>query len=406
MNNIDLIKSKFLDYNCNDSYVFLALETIESKMKLLEKLQETLYSADLYLVYKHTAPNGKVYIGITKNLPNVRWNEGTGYETQKKFYKAIQTFGWINFKHEIIAAGLSEKEAKELESKLIIEYKSNEDEYGYNVQVSRTSHQNVNNKQVVMSGVNSTEIADILIKQFSIKTVNGNIFYLKDDRYVLEKDYPIVKKELLLTHHIETRKQKEIIEQIKILSYSKKDEIFPDISADESEKWSNQKADISSFLKGIILDKSNNYFMSDEELYEFFIAWKKELGEKLVEKDLFSKKSLIWMKKYRPDTYRVNTPSKSGWELCAIIDSETEKRITPKGIDDLHKWLDVTEETIVCVPMICEEVFKIKSKVSKKISNEICLVLRKNSPSWKDIGVKRTKKYGIQKCFIEDDTSF
>ena len=92
---IYLIKSKFNDFNCKDSYVFSAIESIELKLKLLEKLQETLYSTELHLVYKHTAPNGKVYIGITKNLPNARWNEGAGYETQKKFYKAIQTFGWI-----------------------------------------------------------------------------------------------------------------------------------------------------------------------------------------------------------------------------------------------------------------------------------------------------------------------
>ena len=409
MNDIDLIKSKLLDYNCSDSYVFLAIDTIESKMKLLEKLQETLYSAELYLVYKHTAPNGKVYIGITKNLPNARWNEGAGYETQKKFYKAIQTFGWINFKHEIIAAGLSEKEAKELESKLIIEYKSNEEEYGYNVQVLRNLHKSANSNntsQVTMSGVTCTDIANMLIKKFSIKTVGGKIFYLKDDKYVLEKYYPIIKKELLLTHHIETRKQKEIIEQIKILSYTKKHEIFPDISAQESENWNKHNTDISSFFESLVLDKNINYFISDEELYEKFISWKMLIGGNLIDKDNFFKRSLLWMEKYRPDTFRVHTKAKSGWELRAIIDNKTEKKLTTKGIDDLHEWLDITKEPIICVPMICEEVFGIRSKVSKKISNEICFALRKNIPCWKDIGVKRIKKYGSQRCFVKDETSF
>lgn len=27
----------------------------------------------MYCVYKHTSPNGKVYIGITKKKPNDRW---------------------------------------------------------------------------------------------------------------------------------------------------------------------------------------------------------------------------------------------------------------------------------------------------------------------------------------------
>ena len=112
MKDIDLIKSKLEDLQCVDSYVFSAIQNIKIQIELLEKIQKTLYSAELYLIYKHTSPDGKVYIGITKNLPNARWNEGAGYETQKKFYKAIQTYGWINFKHEIIAAGLSENEAK------------------------------------------------------------------------------------------------------------------------------------------------------------------------------------------------------------------------------------------------------------------------------------------------------
>ena len=120
---------------CEDSYVFAAIKNIELQLELLRKLQETLYSTDLYIVYKHTSPTGKIYIGITKNLPNARWNEGAGYETQKKFYKAIQTYGWINFKHEVIAAGLTEAEAKHLESKLILEFRSNEEEFGYNTQV-------------------------------------------------------------------------------------------------------------------------------------------------------------------------------------------------------------------------------------------------------------------------------
>ena len=39
-------------------------------------------SENNYIVYKHTAPNGKVYIGITKKAPNDRWASGFGYETQ------------------------------------------------------------------------------------------------------------------------------------------------------------------------------------------------------------------------------------------------------------------------------------------------------------------------------------
>ena len=65
MKDIDLIKSKLNDLHCTDSYVFSVIENIESQLGLLKKIQETLYSSELYLVYKHTSPNGKIYIGIT-----------------------------------------------------------------------------------------------------------------------------------------------------------------------------------------------------------------------------------------------------------------------------------------------------------------------------------------------------
>ena len=32
-----------------------------------------------FIVYKHTSPNGKVYIGITKQNPKQRWGNGSGY---------------------------------------------------------------------------------------------------------------------------------------------------------------------------------------------------------------------------------------------------------------------------------------------------------------------------------------
>ena len=42
-----------------------------------------------YLVYKHILPNNKIYIGITCNKAETRWNKGLGYKKQDYFYKAI-----------------------------------------------------------------------------------------------------------------------------------------------------------------------------------------------------------------------------------------------------------------------------------------------------------------------------
>lgn len=77
-----------------------------------------------WLVYKHTSPSGKVYIGITCRKITKRWGRGTGYKTQILFYRAILKYGWKNFVHEIISENISEEEAKSLEIKLIKYYKS------------------------------------------------------------------------------------------------------------------------------------------------------------------------------------------------------------------------------------------------------------------------------------------
>lgn len=85
-----------------------------------------------YFVYKHTTPNGKVYIGITSVEPKRRWQSGWGYRTQL-FYRAIQKYGWENIEHEVLYSGLSKAEAEQKEIELITAYRSNQKEYGYNV---------------------------------------------------------------------------------------------------------------------------------------------------------------------------------------------------------------------------------------------------------------------------------
>ena len=89
-----------------------------------------------WCVYKHTSPNGKVYIGITSQKPEHRWGkDGNGYKTQQHFWNAIQKYGWTNFKHEIIVSELSEEEAYKKEIELIEFYNSINQEYGYNCSV-------------------------------------------------------------------------------------------------------------------------------------------------------------------------------------------------------------------------------------------------------------------------------
>ena len=83
-------------------------------------------------VYKHTSPNGKIYIGITSRNPLHRWNNGKGYKTNKHLYNAIKKYGWENFNHDIIASEISKEDAQMLEIELIKKYRSNQPTFGYN----------------------------------------------------------------------------------------------------------------------------------------------------------------------------------------------------------------------------------------------------------------------------------
>lgn len=75
-----------------------------------------------WCVYKHTFPNGKVYIGTTSQKPEVRWANGAGYRINDKMYSDIVFYGWRNIAHEILFSGLDEATAKQKERELIAAY--------------------------------------------------------------------------------------------------------------------------------------------------------------------------------------------------------------------------------------------------------------------------------------------
>lgn len=86
-----------------------------------------------YTVYKHTTPNGKVYIGITSNKPQYRWNNGKGYANSPLFMNAIKRYGWENIRHEILHTELTKAEAEKREQELIKEFNANDRRFGYNL---------------------------------------------------------------------------------------------------------------------------------------------------------------------------------------------------------------------------------------------------------------------------------
>ena len=95
---------------------------------------------DRYIVYKHTSPNNKSYIGITSQKSERRWRRnGYGYKDHTYFWNAIQKYGWDNFQHEILFEGLTKEEAEQKEIELIAHYNSNDGNCGYNLSIGGES---------------------------------------------------------------------------------------------------------------------------------------------------------------------------------------------------------------------------------------------------------------------------
>ena len=84
----------------------------------------------MYSVYKHTAPNGKIYIGVTGRTPEKRWK--SKYKNNKAFSKDIVFYGWQNIKHEVLYIFETQAEAYKKEQELIAFYHSTDPNKGYN----------------------------------------------------------------------------------------------------------------------------------------------------------------------------------------------------------------------------------------------------------------------------------
>lgn len=97
----------------------------------------------MYIVYRHTTPSNKVYIGITCKKPNERWRNGKGYNYSLHFSSAIKKYGWENIKHDILFSGLTKEEAEQKEIELIRQYKATDRRYGYNLETGGNATKNL-----------------------------------------------------------------------------------------------------------------------------------------------------------------------------------------------------------------------------------------------------------------------
>lgn len=138
-----------------------------------------------YILYKHTSPDGRIYVGITSQKnPKVRWQGGCGYKNNSYFSRAIQKYGWENFDHEIIFNDLTESDAKRFEKYYIRIYKSNIRKYGFNISSGGESKSGTQisewQKQRIREGIKNKIVTDITRKKLSESQKKN----WKDSRFV------------------------------------------------------------------------------------------------------------------------------------------------------------------------------------------------------------------------------
>lgn len=127
----------------------------------------------MWSIYKHIFPNGKVYIGLTKQLPSNRFKNGYGYEKCPLMWKAIKKYGWENVVTEWLKVDISTlEEAGQLEQQYIKEYNSRNPNYGYNLAnggqggaTYKYNHQEIINYWE--EGLNTKDISKIMGCSFS-----------------------------------------------------------------------------------------------------------------------------------------------------------------------------------------------------------------------------------------------
>lgn len=158
-----------------------------------------------FIVHEHVNLfNNKRYIGITSQIPEVRWQRGSGYRENTIFFRAIKKYGWDNFEHNILYEGLSNREALEIESTLIKKYKSlgvsynisdGYEELGISKRIPIIVYDTGGNyvgayisihKASIELGIPETNITMALSNKYNITQAKGYVF-LKEGDNILDK---------------------------------------------------------------------------------------------------------------------------------------------------------------------------------------------------------------------------
>ena len=224
--------------------------THRTKMLLLFKERHKVI--ENYSVYIHTNKiNGKKYIGLTSKNPEERWRNGNGYNHSTHFNRAIKKYGWNNFVHEVYASGLTSQEASVLEQRLISEYNTTNDKYGYNLDAggSRTKHSEETKQKISAAVTGKKRSPETIEKLRKASTGNKNSIGHKQSEESKQKN----REAHIGKTHILSEEQKTNIalghKNRKEVICVETGEVFPSIGI-AAKRSNTSQGSISSVLTG------------------------------------------------------------------------------------------------------------------------------------------------------------
>lgn len=103
---------------------------------------------DEYKIYCFTFPNGKKYIGQTKQKVYYRWRPST-YTYNKRMYEDIKLYGWEKVTKEVLEIVNTPEEANEREDYFILLYDTTNQEKGYNKIINLDRAFKINKNEVL-----------------------------------------------------------------------------------------------------------------------------------------------------------------------------------------------------------------------------------------------------------------
>lgn len=160
----------------------------------------------MWKIYKHTFPNGKIYIGQTKTKLSRRFMAGNGYNNCPLMSRAIAKYGWASVKTEVIHQNITTlEEANKLEQYYIELYNSNNPQIGYNISLGGG----------IINKCNDSRILELWNNGDTITTISQILLYDKHTISNYLQEHNISQEE------IEKRKIKAISQSHRINDYEK-----------------------------------------------------------------------------------------------------------------------------------------------------------------------------------------